>query len=586
MDTRHDHESGAFTATRSGFSRLVQIRRDAIYLVLILVWGGVAYLQNLGRSIAIWDETFYMTVAQFSVKHGYWLVPHVPYEAFGPTAQAGAQPFLLKPPLGIWFQMLSMELFGTSPTAARLPAVGFTLLTAVLVFFLGRTIYSRQSGFIAAIVLLTTRMVFIGYHGGRTAALEIPLLFFGTLAVGALFFGVRRDYSRAVLLPVAGVGLAAAILVKGFGAGVFALIALPLLVAHWRSFLTREGVLAAGLAGVIPLAWFAVGGMFYGNIVAAMFSEQVISRVSGSLGTFPATFGFMKYPYFRDAPGKFNPWWYLFLTAVVTVPLGIYRRRGQSRLGTETLFLCWWALSVFCFFVVVGNHFWYLLPMVVPLGLLCGRLINHGLRPSPEAAGLAVGLSLTLMQSSAVGLGVRFVTQGMLSPSPPVRFTLVVGCLSVLIAVVYREQWVPAIRPGIDLTRKSRAAKQVFTLSLVVLVVLQVPLADPGGSPTTDQKQLGQQFRATAPPAATVYIHPSAQEPLYAFVFYAQHPVRETTLHQLNTDTDIQYALVKQSVVENLRRPYERIGTMTVQRKPLVLIAVGDTTQPQRDVMG
>jgi 4-amino-4-deoxy-L-arabinose transferase-like glycosyltransferase len=578
MDMRPSHESGAFTATRLRVSQSSQTHRDAIYLVLVVMCGGVAYLQHLGRPVAVWDETFYMATAQFSLKHGYWLVPHVPYEAFGPTAEVGAQPFLLKPPLGIWFQMLSMELFGTSPTAARLPAVGFTLLTAVLVYVLGRTIYSRETGFIAAIVLLTTRMVFIDYHGGRTAALEIPLLFFGTLAVGALFLGVRRDYPRAVLLPVAGVALAAAILVKGFGAGVFALIALPLLVAHWRSFLTREGVLAAGLAGAIPLAWFAVSGMFYGNIVAAMFSEQVISRVSGSLGTFPATFGFMKYPYFRDTPGKFNPWWYLFLTAVVTVPLGIYRRRGQSRLGTETLFLCWWALSVFCFFVVVGNHFWYLLPMVVPLGLLCGRLVNRGLRPSPEAAGLAIGLSLTLMESSAVGLGVRFVTKGMLSPSPPVRFTLVVGCLSVLIEVVYREQWVPAIRPGIDLTRKARVMKQVFVVSLVVLIILQVPLADPGWSPTTDQKQLGQRFHATTPPDTTVYIHPSAQEPIYPFVFYAQRPLRRATLHQLNTDSDVQYALIDQSMVESLRRPHERIGTMTVPRNHLVLITFNNTT--------
>lgn len=247
------------------------------------------------------------------------------------------------------------------------------------------------------------------------------------------------------------------------------------------------------------------------------------------MSTYPATFGFMKWPYFRRAPEQFDPWWYLLLAAFVTVPLGIYRRHGRSQIGTETLFLCWWALSVFGFFVATGNHGWYLMPMVVPIGLLCGRLIDRGLRPSPEAAGLAVGLSLTLMNSPVVGRGIRFMTQGVLSPSPPVRFTFVIGGLGMLIAVVYRDQWLPAIRPQIDLTDLSEVTKRIFIISLIVLVLLQLPMAASGGGATTDQKQLGQQFRTTTPPDATIYVHPSAQGAIYTFVFYVQRPLQETT---------------------------------------------------------
>jgi 4-amino-4-deoxy-L-arabinose transferase-like glycosyltransferase len=579
MSSQYDHDSDLFGAAHRGCSWLFQSRWDGGYIALLLLCGGVVYLQGLGRPVAIWDEAFYMTAAQFSVEHGYWLVPHVPYEAYGSTTQVGAQPFLLKPPLAIWLQMLSMELFGTSATGARLPAVGFTLLTAVLVYVLGRTIYSRASGFIAAVVLLTTHMIFLGSHGGRTAALDVPLLFFGTLAVSAAFLGVRRDVPRAVLLPVAGLALAAAILTKGFGAGVFALIALPLFVGHWRAFLSRDGLIAGGLAVAIPLAWFGIAGLFYGNILVDMLYEQVINRITGAMGTSPATFGFMKWPYFRRAPEKFDPWWYLLLAALVTVPLGIYRRRGQSRLGTETLFLCWWTLSVLGFFVVTGNHGWYLMPIVVPIGLLCGRLIDRGLEPSPEAAGLAVGLSLTLMHSPVVGRGIRFVTLGVLSPSPPVRFAFVGSSLGVLIAVVYCDQWLPVLRPYIDLTGVAGGTKRVFTVSLIILVLLQLPMAVSGGDATTDQKQLGQHVRTTVPPDATIYIHPSAHGPIYTFVFYAHRPLQETSPEQLHTDPDVQYALVEQSVVEKLRHPHERIGTMTAWKTPLVLIEFNDPAQ-------
>lgn len=558
------------------FLKLFSAKSDVIYVAILLVCGGFVYLHGLGRPVAIWDETWYMTASQFSVEHNHWLIPHLPYEAFGTGPATVIQPFLLKPPLGIWFQMLSMEFLGTSEIAARLPAVGFTLLTAVLMYYLGRTIYSRRVGFVAGIVFLTTRLIFIGNHGGRTAGLEAPMLFFGTFAIAAAFLGVRRNYPRAVLLPVSGVAIGATILTKGFGAGIFVLIALPLLIGHWRAFLTREGILAAGLAVAVPLAWFGVVGIFYGNVLDDMLYEQVINRVSGSSTTYPATFGFMKHPYFRKAPLKFDPWWYLLLVALVTVPLGIYRRRGRTRLGTETLFLCWWVLSVFGFFIVAGNHFWHVMPIVVPMGLLCGRLIDRGLRPSPESAGLVIGLYLALMNSWLVGRGIRFVTQGAPSPSPPVRFALVVGCVSVLIAVVYREQWLPVIRPQIDFTGWTTIAKQVFILSLIGLVLFQLPLADFGGDSTTDQQQLAEQFRTTTPSDAIIHVYPSTNGPIYTFVFYAQRPLEGATLQQLNTNTSVQYALVEKSAIEKVQRPHERIGAMTAYKKPLVLIEFVD----------
>lgn len=586
MELQRDYNIGFSGAVRLLYSRLFRTRWDVIYVTLLVLCGGFVYSQHLERTVAVNDETFYMAAAQFSVKNGYWLVPHVTYEAWTPGIEVGVQPFLIKPPLAIWFQMLSMELLGTSATAGRLPAVLFSLLTAVCVYYLGRIIYSRKTGFIAAVAFLTTRLIFRTYHGGRSGALDVPMLFFGTLAVGAVFLGIRRGYPRKIVFPVAGIALAAAILTKGFGAGVFAVIVLPLLIVHWRAVLTWEGTLAAGLAAAIPLAWFAVAGLFYGNVLGDMLYEQVISRVSGSLATTPATFGFMNYPYFRHAPSIFDPWWYLFFAALVTVPLGIYRRRGHSRLGTDTLFLCWWALSVFGFFVITGNHPWYLMPMVIPVGLICGRLIDRGLRPSPEAAGLAIGLSLTLMNSPLVGRAIRSLSRGTLPSTPPVRFVLVVGCLGMLITVVYRKQWLPTIRPQIDLTRAARVTKQAFTVSLIVLVLLQLPMADVAGADTADQKQLGERVHAMTPSDATLYLYPKTQGPIHTFMFYADRSLREATLEQLNTDRAIKYALVERSVPAKLRRPHERIGTMDTWKTELVLVKFNEarsaTNAPSR----
>lgn len=593
---------------RNHSSRLRNILLDILYLSIMTAFGGVVYLQNLERPLAMWDEAFYMSTARFSVENGHWLVPHVPYEAFAPVTQIGVQPFLLKPPLAIQLQMLSMELFGVSATAARLPTVGFTLMVAVLTYLFGREMYSRETGFIAAIVVLTTKFIFVGYHGGRSGTMDVQMVFFGTVVVGALLLSVRRDHHRRWLLALAGISLGLAILTKGFGAGVYGLVVLPVLVVHWKTFLTREGLIAAGLAVVIPLAWFAVVESFYGSVLGPMFDEQVLSRISGSMDNDPATFGFMKEPYFRKAPVNLDPWWYLLLTAFVTVPLGIYNRHGRSRLGRTTLFLCWWVLSVFGFFVVTGNHFWYLMPMVVPVGLLCGRMIDRGLRPSPEAAGFVVGSSLMLMHSPLVGRAIRFVSNGAFAPSPPVRFALVVAFVSVFIPIIYRKQVLPVVRRSSVVSILDRCVsalgrdsewlstpnsvadgvtltKRAFTLSMIVLVVLQLPLADDSTSATTDQKDLGAQFTTMVPSDTTVYIHEDESNEIYTFVFYANRPVQSATLERLNSDPSIRYALLAPATVERLQRSHERIGSMAVYKGSRVLVAFDDPAQSRRTAL-
>ncbi len=210
--------------------------------------------------------------------------------------------------------------------------------------------------------------------------------------------------------------------------------------------------------------------------------------------------------------------------------------------------------------------------MVVPIGLLCGRLINRGLQPSLEAVGLATGLCLTLMTSLRVGHGIRRLTQGMLSPSLSVRFTLAAGAIGVLIAVVYHERWLPTIHPRTALTEWAKVAKQIFIVSLAVLIILQLPAASGGSGATMDQQQLGQRVHATLPSDATVYVHSSAHSPIYAFVFYAQQPLQGAVSQQIRTDPDIQYVIISQSAAEKLDRPHERIGTMTAWKDPLVLV--------------
>ncbi|RRJ31016.1 ArnT family glycosyltransferase [Halocatena pleomorpha] len=560
--------------------RRVDGRSDVWYVFLIITGWVFAYFHGLDRPVSLWDETAYMTAAQFAVERGYWIVPHVPYNGWSGPEAIGVQPFLLKPPFAIWLQAASMELFGVSPAAGRLPAVVCTLLLAVLTYRVGRTIYSRNAGFVAAVVVLSVTMVFENYHGGRSAAMDVPMLLFGTLAVYATFLGVRRDVSRIRLFSVAGLAVGIAILTKGFNAGIFAFIVLPLVLIHWRAFLSRGAFLGVSLAVLVPLSWFAVVELLHDGMVVSMFYEQVLNRVAGEKISHPGTFGFMNFPYFRTAPTLFAPWWFLFLAALVTVPLGVVVRRGRSRLTTETGFVCWWSLVVFAFFVPTGNHRWYLMPMVVPMGLLCGRLLDRGFRPGPEAAGIAVGVWLTMMQTAAVGDALALAPVLSTIPEPAARASMAIGVLGVHIAVVYRSQWAGTISSltRID-ARCLTVGKRVFIASLIVIVLVQVPFADTGWRASEQQERVADELHSMTAPDTPVYVHSSADVSIYAFVFHAERPLRSVTIDEINTDPSVEYVLINESETARIDRLHSRVGSMSADYfGPYILLRLNQTS--------
>src|SRR5579872_7326412 len=75
------------------------------------------------------------------------------------------EPFLEKPPLVYWTSALSMRLFGVNAAAARLPCVLFGLATLVFTGLLGHSLYGREAGIGAILILATTSgFLLVGHH--------------------------------------------------------------------------------------------------------------------------------------------------------------------------------------------------------------------------------------------------------------------------------------------------------------------------------------------------------------------------------------------------------------------------------------
>jgi 4-amino-4-deoxy-L-arabinose transferase-like glycosyltransferase len=193
-----------------------------------------------------------------------------------------------KPPLLINLMALSMQFFGATPFALRLPAALSAVFTVVLVTqFVRLTTRSLACGLFAGLVLLVLPL-FYGWHGGQTGDYDAPLTLL-TTGYGILLFGmIHSDQSqpRRAALTGALVGLAILIkgvagLIPGLGIAVYAL-------AFGRAQFFRklpDYLLVVGVGLVIGLTFYALRSHGDPGYLSAVQINELGGRFSHSQDT-------------------------------------------------------------------------------------------------------------------------------------------------------------------------------------------------------------------------------------------------------------------------------------------------------------
>jgi 4-amino-4-deoxy-L-arabinose transferase-like glycosyltransferase len=289
----------------------------------------------------------------------------------------------------LWFQAGSIEIFGPTLFAARLPSTVFGLATALLVYHIGKDLYNWQVGLTAGLLFLTTPMISIHHHSATTADLDIYLVFFGTAFVW-LVWQQCKSTGGMMMASCAG---AAAVLVKSFAAGVFLFAVAPVVLISWRQYLSREPLLGVlgGLAVLVPwplYAYLTYPDQFVEQLIGHQITRSQGGLSSTSTGLLPTS----NFPYFKFVLGiRDGLWTGEFMTQFAEKPGQIVAHLSVPVLLTlaaagliiayhqgvfffdRDLVLYWWVLGVPLFFSLVGgNHDWYIQPMFAPLAVLGG----------------------------------------------------------------------------------------------------------------------------------------------------------------------------------------------------------------------
>ncbi len=348
------------------------------------------------------SEPRYAEIARLMAASDDWITPW-----FEPGV-----PFWGKPPLAFWAQALSIELFGLSEFALRLPTFAVMALVAGLVYAAALAGFGRQTARWSTLVLATMLLPLLS----AGAVLTDPFLALG-VALPMLALLVPPPRLNAFWRYGFFVGLAIGLLAKG----PLALALVGGVCAAWALW-SREA-----RARLAALPW--LGGL--GLMLALSLPWYVAAELKtpGFLNYFLVGEHFMRFVDSGWAGDRYGsaharPWgaiwldwlaagapWSLLCVAAIAA-LAFSRRARQAatnRLREPAVkLLILWALAAPGLFTLSGNILWtYVLPSLPAAALGLGLWLAR-VQPAGRArlAGHALTAALLLIPAAAVTLGV------------------------------------------------------------------------------------------------------------------------------------------------------------------------------------
>jgi outer membrane protein assembly factor BamB len=341
-----------------GKKRWLIAHTNALCLLVILVVSA-SFFVSLGSSF-LWaaDEQTYSQMAVHMVKTGDYLTP---------TAYGDLGIWVGKPPLLMWLMSLSFQVFGVTNFAARFWIPVFAALSLMLVFYLGKKLYSLTVGFLSAIVLVT----FTTFYTFATHAMtDVPLVFFVLASI--YFFVLSEDAKKAGGYAVlSGLFFGLALMTKQTQALLIPLIAIVYLVLtkrNLRCLFTKQLGLFFGVAAVVFAPWLVYmtarfGADFWNSYFLYSFYGRAVSPIEGHFGSGLYYFNYL-------VTSETLLWVALLPFAVVGC---IYRAVKRSR--GDTLILVWMAIVLAVFTVVQTKIYYYILPAYPAFAIAISSLI-------------------------------------------------------------------------------------------------------------------------------------------------------------------------------------------------------------------
>ncbi len=327
------------------------MNRETIRDIVILASVAACILFiNLGAgSLSSWDEAFYAQVSREILESNNWI----------DLTWYGDQ-WYDKPPLYMWGTVLSYKLFGVSEFSARFFSALSGVGIVILVYLMGGHLFSRKTGFLAAVMAMSTyHMIWLAKAG----TLDVTLTFF--LLFSAYCFLRARD-NPAWFVP-SFITFALAFMTKGIVAVIAPIMfgVYLLMTGEWKIVLTRYMLMGMAAALLVLSLWYYPAISHYGKpFLEGHFLANLIGRTAGALDGHHGNW----LTYINVILYKGKPWG---TAGLVIFPFFVFNTLIRKN-KQNCLLISWVVVVILLFTVAKTKLHWYIIPVYPPLMIIAG----------------------------------------------------------------------------------------------------------------------------------------------------------------------------------------------------------------------
>ncbi len=346
-------------------------RRELIIKLVLFVLCGILFTHHLGSALPIIEsEKFYFQSVKEMFNRHDWITPY--YQ--------GSFRFQ-KPILFYWLVSLSYLVFGINNIGVRFPSAVFGILTVIFTFNIGRRLFDRKTGFLAAGILATTAIFFMY---ARYASPDMVLTFFVTYSIYLFLKGSKGVEPERKYFIFFFMALGLSTMNKGYVGFVLPLIVVLLFI--WtakKPKLLKEMNLPAGLLIIlaIGLPWYIIMYILHGDkYLDHILIRETIMRVFYAPDN-EKGLDFLKV-YFKMF------FYYIPILLVWLAPYSLFlpqslvnafksKNTYAREKDSYKLILCYF-FGIFLFFTLISvKEYHYMLPIAPAFALIAARyLIN------------------------------------------------------------------------------------------------------------------------------------------------------------------------------------------------------------------
>src|SRR5947209_6481346 len=473
--------------------------RVLLQLALVLALCAFMFFFGLGAfGLVGADEPRYAQIAREMFNRHDWVVPTL-----------NGLPWLEKPVLLYWKDMISYSVLGVSDWAARVPSAAHATLLVLAVFFFMRRF--RPGTELDAALITVSCVSMIGFARGAST----DMLLSAPFCIAMLAWWAWHETGKSLWLAVFYALLAVGTLAKGPIAPALAVLmvgAYAFLRRDAKIFLRSIWWLGLLLFLVIALPWYIAVQIKVPQFFHVFFIEHNLERFGTNLYQHKQPFWFY-IPVF--ALGVL-PWTVFSLSALVKSireSIQVFRNRVAENEAPDWLeiFLLLWILIPIIFFSISRSKLpGYILPAVPPAAVLTAMYLHR----SANALARWRVIVHAVLCGAIIG-GALFAPWRMLRQHPPLRVELWAGITALTVAAI------------VLLLVFQKCLRALHFVTLVTVVLAIGFLLRPSAvvlDQVTSARAVNAQLESFGVPASSIAVCNVKLEVEYGLNFYINHP--------------------------------------------------------------